>query len=189
MQVSAGKIVVLGTGGTIAGKAGSAGDNIGYVAGQVGVQELLEAVPGLMQAAQGPLQMEQVAQIDSKDMQFSVWSDLATRCLRYLADDTARAIVITHGTDTMAETAGVLGRALESGETDLSGKRIVLTGAMVPYSVSGSDALFNLGSAIMAAQLVEPGVYIAMNGRCFPWHSVRKNRTLGVFEGEPLQEE
>ena len=57
---------------------------------------------------------------------------------------------------------------------------------MVPYSVSGSDALFNLGSAIMAAQLLPPGVYIAMNGRCFPWHSVHKNRSLGVFEGDAL---
>jgi L-asparaginase len=63
---------------------------------------------------------------------------------------------------------------------------MVLTGAMVPYSVSGSDALFNLGSAIMAAQLLAPGVYIAMNGRCFPWRSVRKNRVLGEFEGEAL---
>ena len=123
--------------------------------------------------------------VDSLDMQDENRQRVLDAC-RHAGE---QHIVITHGTDTMAETAGVLGRALESGETDLSGKRIVLTGAMVPYSVSGSDALFNLGSAIMAAQLVEPGVYIAMNGRCFPWHSVRKNRTLGVFEGEPLQEE
>lgn len=123
--------------------------------------------------------------VDSLDMQDENRQRVLDAC-RHAGE---QHIVITHGTDTMAETAGVLGRALESGETDLSGKRIVLTGAMVPYSVSGSDALFNLGSAIMAAQLVEPGVYIAMNGRCFPWHSVWKNRTLGVFEGEPLQEE
>jgi L-asparaginase len=57
---------------------------------------------------------------------------------------------------------------------------------MVPYSVSGSDALFNLGGAVLAAQLLPPGVYIAMNGRCFPWHSVRKNRSLGEFEGDAL---
>jgi len=85
-------------------------------------------------------------------------------------------IVVTHGTDTMAETARVLGSA------EL-GKRIVLTGAMVPYSVSGSDALFNLGTAFMAVQLVAPGVYICMNGRCFPWDRVRKNRNAGEFEG------
>ena len=65
-------------------------------------------------------------------------------------------------------------------------QRIVLTGAMVPYSVSGSDALFNLGCAVMASQLVPSGVYIAMNGRCFPWRQVKKNRALGVFEGEAL---
>ena len=80
-------------------------------------------------------------------------------------------------------------RAMEDPEAfldSLKGKRIVLTGAMVPYSVSGSDALFNLGSAVAAAQLVPPGVYVTMNGRCFPWHAVHKNRVLGVFEGEPL---
>ncbi|HQY39052.1 MAG TPA: asparaginase [Giesbergeria sp.] len=145
MQVSAGKIVVLGTGGTIAGKAGSAGDNIGYVAGQVGVQELLEAVPGLMQAAQGPLQMEQVAQIDSKDMQFSVWSDLATRCLRYLADDTARAIVITHGTDTLEETAWFLQSVLNAT------KPVVLTCAMRPATAMAPDGPQNLLDAMAVA--------------------------------------
>lgn len=95
-------------------------------------------------------------------------------------------IVITHGTDTMAETAAVLGRALAAGELGLKGKRIVLTGAMVPYSVSGSDALFNLGAAVMAAQLTAPGVYIVMNGRCFPWDKVQKNRAIGIFEGQAL---
>ena len=122
--------------------------------------------------------------VDSLDMQDENRQRVLDAC-RHAGE---QHIVITHGTDTMAETSGVLGRAVESGEAGLSGKRIVLTGAMVPYSVSGSDALFNLGSAIMAAQLVAPGVYIAMNGRCFPWHSVRKNRALGVFEGEPLRE-
>lgn len=95
-------------------------------------------------------------------------------------------IVITHGTDTMAETAAVLGRTLAAGELGLKGKRIVLTGAMVPYSVSGSDALFNLGAAVMAAQLAAPGVYIVMNGRCFPWDKVQKNRAIGIFEGQAL---
>ncbi len=121
--------------------------------------------------------------VDSLDMQDENRQRVLDAC-RHAREE---LIVITHGTDTMAETAGVLGRAVDSGETGLSGKRIVLTGAMVPYSVSGSDALFNLGSAVMAAQLVKPGVYIAMNGRCFPWHSVKKNRAQGVFEGEPLQ--
>lgn len=85
-------------------------------------------------------------------------------------------VVITHGTDTMVETARALaGAAL--------GKTIVLTGAMVPYTFGSSDGLFNLGSALSFAQVLEPGVYVAMNGRWFAWDRVRKNRGLGVFEG------
>ncbi len=84
-------------------------------------------------------------------------------------------IVITHGTDTMVETAAVLG------EAGLA-KTIVLTGAMVPYIFNNSDAVFNLGCAVTAVQLLPHGVYIAMNGRTFLWDKVRKNRALGVFE-------
>ena len=130
-----------------------------------------------------PIELELNQLIDSLDMQDENRQRVLDACRRAAEP----FIVITHGTDTMAETAGVLGRIFASGEAALAGKRIVLTGAMVPYSVSGSDALFNLGSAIAAAQLVPAGVYIAMNGRCFPWHAVRKDRTRGVFEGEPLQ--
>ena len=84
-------------------------------------------------------------------------------------------IVITHGTDTMVETAGVLARRV----TD---KTIVLTGAMIPYKFGSSDGLFNLGSALAFAQTLPPGVYVAMNGRCFAWNRVRKNRQTGMFE-------
>lgn len=84
-------------------------------------------------------------------------------------------IVITHGTDTMEDTARLLGE-------QLSGKTVVLTGAMIPYAFGSSDGLFNLGSALSFAQVLPSGVYIAMNGRCFPWANVRKNRALGVFE-------
>jgi L-asparaginase len=84
-------------------------------------------------------------------------------------------IVVTHGTDTMAETARVLGEARLA-------KTIVLTGAMVPYAFGSSDGLFNLGSALSFVQTLPPGVFIAMNGRCFPWDNVAKNRSLGVFE-------
>jgi len=84
-------------------------------------------------------------------------------------------LVITHGTDTMTVTARVLGEAALA-------KTIVLTGAMVPYAVAGSDALFNLGFAIAAVQTLPNGVYIAMNGRIFTWNLVRKNRDRGVFE-------
>jgi L-asparaginase len=84
-------------------------------------------------------------------------------------------IVITHGTDTMVETA----RAIADGVGD---KTIVLTGAMVPYAFGSSDGLFNLGSALSFVQSLPTGVYIAMNGRSFPWNDVRKNRDAGVFE-------
>lgn len=120
--------------------------------------------------------------VDSLDMHDANRQSILKACGKASEEQ----IVITHGTDTMEDTAAVLGTAFAEGEPALTGKRIVLTGAMVPYSVSGSDALFNLGSAIMAAQLVEAGVYIAMNGRCLPWQTARKNRALGVFEGTPL---
>jgi L-asparaginase len=84
-------------------------------------------------------------------------------------------IVITHGTDTMVETAVHLGR-------EVQGKTIVLTGAMVPYKFGSSDGLFNLGSALAFVQTLPAGVYIVMNGRVFPWDQVRKNKEQGVFE-------
>jgi len=87
-------------------------------------------------------------------------------------------IVVTHGTDTMVETA----RALATANPPLSGKTIVLTGAMVPYAFGSSDGLFNLGSALSFVQTLEAGVYIAMNGRHFAWDRVRKNKGTGVFE-------
>lgn len=88
---------------------------------------------------------------------------------------TERQIVITHGTDTMVETARAIARGVD-------GKTVVLTGAMVPYAFGSSDGLFNLGSALSFVQSLAPGVYIAMNGRSFPWDDVRKNREAGVFE-------
>ena len=84
-------------------------------------------------------------------------------------------IVVTHGTDTMIETAAALARAV-------TGKTIVLTGAMIPYAFGSSDGLFNLGSALSFAQTLPPGVYVAMNGQHFAWDKVRKNRQTGVFE-------
>ena len=129
-----------------------------------------------------PVALESNQMVDSLDMLDENRQRVLAACRQ--ADE--ELIVITHGTDTMGETAAVLGEAFVTGDAALAGKRIVLTGAMVPYSVSGSDALFNLGCAVMASQLVEAGVYIAMNGRCFPWNKVKKNRVLGVFEGEAL---
>jgi L-asparaginase len=90
-------------------------------------------------------------------------------------DCAERHLVITHGTDTMTVTAGVLAAAQLS-------KTIVLTGAMIPWAFGSSDGLFNLGSALSFAQALPAGVYVAMNGRVFAWDNVRKNRALGMFE-------
>ncbi len=84
-------------------------------------------------------------------------------------------IVITHGTSTMVETAKLLGQ-------NLKGKTVVLTGASVPYTLNGSDAMFNFAHAFGAVQALPKGVYIAMNGIIFPWDKVRKNEELGEFE-------
>jgi L-asparaginase len=84
-------------------------------------------------------------------------------------------LVITHGTDTMVETAAALAKAIPT-------KTMVLTGAMIPYAFGSSDGLFNLGSALSFAQVLPAGVYVAMNGTAFPWSRVRKNRKTGIFE-------
>ena len=95
--------------------------------------------------------------------------------VRSCQQSTESQIVITHGTDTMVETAAALARGV-------TGKTIVLTGAMIPYAFGSSDGLFNLGSALSLVQALAPGVYVAMNGRHFAWDRVRKNRETGVFE-------
>lgn len=95
--------------------------------------------------------------------------------LEHCQNTTEQQIVITHGTDTMVETAAVLAKA------ELN-KTIVLTGAMIPYKFGSSDGLFNLGSALAFVQVLPAGVYIAMNGQFFSWNNVRKNKELGIFE-------
>ena len=97
------------------------------------------------------------------------------RILKACVASPEKHIVITHGTDTMVETAKVLGPRIGD-------KTVVLTGAMVPYKFGSSDGMFNLGSALSFAQSLPPGVYVAMNGRCFAWDNVRKNRLKGEFE-------
>jgi L-asparaginase len=119
-----------------------------------------------------PIELELNQLIDSLDMHSSNRLRVLESC-RGAAED---RIIITHGTDTMVETAGVLGGAGLP-------KTIVLTGAMVPYVFSNSDAVFNLGCAVTAVQILPHGVFIVMNGRVFDWDKVWKNRELGVFEG------
>ncbi len=109
--------------------------------------------------------------IDSLDMTESDRAIILENCKKCSEDK----IVITHGTDTMPETATVLGKAIKN-------KTIVLTGAMVPYKFGSSDGLFNLGSALAFVQTLPIGVYIAMNGKVFKWNNVRKNKKIGEFE-------
>jgi L-asparaginase len=118
-----------------------------------------------------PVRIQTLMMIDSLDM-----SDAdRARIVLSAAQCPESRIVVTHGTDTMIDTA----RALAEG---VHGKTVVLTGAMIPYAFGSSDGLFNLGSALSFAQVLPPGVYIAMNGQHFAWDSVRKNRETGVFE-------
>jgi L-asparaginase len=118
-----------------------------------------------------PIITQTLMLIDSLEMQDSHREQVLQACKACKETN----IVIIHGTDTMAETGRVLGAAALS-------KTIVLTGAMVPYEVKDSDALFNLGFALGVAAQTPQGVYIAMNARVHPWQTVRKNRALGVFE-------
>ena len=117
------------------------------------------------------LTIETLMMIDSLDMSDANRADIVARCVGC----PERRLVVTHGTDTMVETA----RALAAGVRD---KTVVLTGAMIPYAFGSSDGLFNLGSALSFAQVLPPAIYIAMNGQCFLWDRVRKNTQTGVFE-------
>jgi L-asparaginase len=119
-----------------------------------------------------PVDIETVMMIDSLELTDDGRAEIVTR-VRACAE---RAIVITHGTDTMVQTARALAAASPADKT------IVLTGAMVPYAFGSSDGLFNLGSALSFVQVLPPGVYIAMNGQPFRWDAVRKNTAAGWFE-------
>lgn len=118
-----------------------------------------------------PYQIETLMMIDSLDMTDKHRKTILDRC-RTLKEN---AVIITHGTDTMEHTAKALGMAA------IEGKTIVLTGAMIPYKFGSSDGLFNLGSALAFVQSLPAGVYIAMNGRCFRWDNVRKDKKAGLF--------
>jgi L-asparaginase len=117
------------------------------------------------------VEVEVLMMVDSLDMSQEQRKLIVGKC-RQAGE---RRILITHGTDTMVETAAAIAKAG-------TGKTVVLTGAMVPYKFGSSDGLFNLGSALAFAQALPPGVYIAMNGRYFRWDRVRKNRESGMFE-------
>jgi L-asparaginase len=115
--------------------------------------------------------VEVLLMVDSLDMTEADRGRIVQAC-RHCSE---QRVVITHGTDTMVETAQALA-------ANVPNKTVVLTGAMIPYAFGSSDGLFNLGSALSFVQALPPGVYIAMNGRVFPWNNVRKNTEIGVFE-------
>ena len=134
--------VILGTGGTIAGRATDPGDNVGYVAGEVGVNDLVQAVPPLKGL---PIECEQVAQVDSKDMGFDVWKRLAERVAHHLAREEVSGVVVTHGTDTLEESAWFLQSLLDPR------KPVVFTCAMRPSTALVPDGPQNLLDAVSVA--------------------------------------
>ena len=160
------KVVVLGTGGTIAGAATDASDNIGYLAAQRGIAELVRGVPALAEVA---LEAEQVAQLDSKDMDHTVWRTLALRCAFHLARPDVAGLVVTHGTDTLEETAWFLQRVLAPA------KPVVLTAAMRPATALQSDGPQNLLDAVVVARAVGAhGVVAVLGGQMLGARDVRK---------------
>ncbi|GAB4556022.1 MAG: asparaginase [Rhizobacter sp.] len=165
-------IVVLGTGGTIAGTSAVAGDDIGYTAAQIGVAQLVQAIPAL---AGVPLECEQVAQVDSKDMGFAVWRALALRAAHHLARAEVAGVVVTHGTDTLEETAYFLQRVLEPA------KPLVMTAAMRPATSPQADGPQNLLDAVrVAGHLGVQGVVAVLNGQVHSAHDLRKTHTYRV---------
>jgi L-asparaginase len=134
--------------------------------GETHLPEMLKLGRSRVDVTIRPLMM-----IDSLDMTAEDREVVVRNC----AQCEQSRIVVTHGTDTMVETAAAIARGVSS-------KTVVLTGAMIPYAFGSSDGLFNLGSALSFAQVLPPGVYIAMNGQHFSWDRVKKNRESGVFE-------
>ncbi|MDY0745643.1 asparaginase [Paucibacter sp. R3-3] len=165
-------IVILGTGGTIAGTATDAADNVGYTAAQIGVDQLIAAVP---QLASRRLEHEQVAQLDSKDMDFATWQRIAEAAARHLARPEVSGLVITHGTDTLEETAWFLQRVLAPT------KPVVITAAMRPATALLKDGSQNLLDAVtVAADREVAGVVVAFAGQIHSAEQVRKVHSYKV---------
>jgi L-asparaginase len=160
------KIVILGTGGTIAGTAPSADDAVGYTAAQIGIGHLVAAVPALREA---DVECEQIAQIDSKDMDVATWQALAARAAHHLARADVAGVVVTHGTDTLEETAYLLQRVLASA------KPLVLTAAMRPATSIAADGPQNMADAVATVHDERArGVLVAFAGRVWAGAELRK---------------
>jgi L-asparaginase len=169
------RIALLATGGTIAGEAGDAVDTSGYQAGVVGVDKLVDAVPALREVAR--IHAEQVANINSKDATPALWFALATRVNALLAQEDIDGVVITHGTDTLEETAYLLHLTVKSG------KPVVLTAAMRPATALSADGPMNLLNAVTVAAsraAWQQGVLVAFNNLIHGARDVTKTSTSAL---------
>lgn len=165
------KTVILGTGGTIAGTA-EAGDNIGYTSAQLGVAQLVGKVPALVGV---PLEVEQVAQLDSKDMDFATWRVLAQRVAFHLARPDVSGVVITHGTDTLEETGYLLHRVLAPS------KPVVVAAAMRPATALQADGPQNVLDAVSVARHAEArGVVAVLSGAVWIASEMRKTHSYRI---------
>jgi L-asparaginase len=175
LHTSLPQIAVLATGGTIAGEASDVAKTSGYKAGVVGVDKLLHAVPSLSQVAR--IHAEQVASIDSKDMTPALWANLCARVNLLLAQDDIDGVVITHGTDTLEETAYLLHLTVKSD------KPVVLTAAMRPSTALSADGPLNLLNAVTVAARKaswKQGVLVAFNNQIHSGRDVTKTSTYAV---------
>lgn len=169
LEVSTGTVVILGTGGTIAGASGVAGDNVGYTAAQRSVADLLAAVPALQGTA---VEAVQVAQLDSKDMDAGTWQRLARAVAQQLARPQVQGVVVTHGTDTLEETAFLLQQVLAPH------KPVVLVAAMRPATALAADGPQNLLDAVAVARTPGAhGVVAVLAGQVHAAAAVRKVHT------------
>ena len=168
-------IKILATGGTIAGKADSNTATTGYKAGALGIDELINAVPSVKDFAN--VSGEQICNIDSRDMTDDIWLKLAERCNKLLAEKNVDGIVITHGTDTLEETAYFLNLTVKSS------KPIVMTGAMRPATAISADGSRNILDAVRVAvdkKSFGQGVLVVLNGQINSARDVTKTNTLSL---------
>jgi L-asparaginase len=173
------KIIILGTGGTIAGLAVDPERSSAYEAAQIGVDQLLAQLPG--ESLAHALESEQVAQVDSKDMDEPTWRQLLQRLQQHLHDPQVLAVVITHGTDTLEETAFLLSAVLPPI------KPVVITGAMRPANAPDADGPSNLSDALRSATDLPAGVWVLFAGRLHRGHQIQKVHptALDPFESTP----